>query len=300
MGRGPLPLREAVSAASNGALQARRRALHWGLRLGAQGAAAAFVGCAGLLNAQEAPRGPEATPRLPDATPRPPEGGPQANQRPSEGGLQQRQFSGRALHAETGQWLYTELHQQQLRGGRWVAGTIRYVSPQGLLLGEKKLDFGKDRFVPLMRTVYPTLGEEEAIVQVGEATVTMETSNKAGQRKTREVARVAGLAVDSGFHVFLQDRLEELATGRTVQMQLGVISQFDHFRFRIRRAEATQGSVLRLVVEPDSMLRLLVPPVKLAYDLRSRDMLEYEGLSNLVDPQTRKAPVVRITYDYAG
>jgi len=47
---------------------------------------------------------------------------------------------------------------------------------------------------------------------------------------------VAGLAVDSGFHVFLQDRLEELATGRTVQMQLGVISQFDHFRFRIRRA----------------------------------------------------------------
>jgi len=48
------------------------------------------------------------------------------------------------------------------------------------------------------------------------------------------------------------------------------------------------------------MLRLLVPPVKLAYDLRSRDMLEYEGLSNLVDPQTRKAPVVRITYDYAG
>jgi hypothetical protein len=82
-------------------------------------------------------------------------------------------------------------------------------------------------------------------------------------------------------------------------MQLGVISQFDHFRFRIRRAEAPAGPVIRLLVEADSMLRLLVPTVKLAYDLRSRDMLEYEGLSNLVDPQTRKAPVVRITYDYS-
>ncbi|MFM8665388.1 MAG: hypothetical protein ACKOE3_04335, partial [Betaproteobacteria bacterium] len=123
-----------------------------------------------------------------------------------EGPVQQRQFSGRALHAETGQWLYTEVHQQQLRGGRWVAGTIRYVSPQGVLLGEKRLEFGRDRFVPLMRTVYPALGEEEAITEVGETTVTMETA-KAGQRKTRDVARVSGLAVDSGFHVCVQERL---------------------------------------------------------------------------------------------
>lgn len=223
----------------------------------------------------------------------------QAQAQAPDAATAQRSFSGRAVHAETGQWLYTEQHQQTLRAGRWVAGTIRYVAPQGQLLGEKKLEFGKDRFVPVMRTVYPTLQEEEAITQVADGTVTMETV-KAGQRKTREVARTAGLAVDSGFHVFVQDRLEDLAAGRTVQMQLGVISQFDHFRFRIRRAEATAGPVIRLLVEADSMLRLLVPTVKLAYDLRSRDMLEYEGLSNLVDPQTRKAPVVRITYDYSA
>lgn len=270
-----------MKTAANSRGAARRNVLHWGLRAGCLGAASVLAGSLSPLTAQEAPR-------LQDT-----------GLRPSDAGLQERQFSGRALHAETGKWLYTELHQQQLRGGRWVAGTIRYVSPQGQLLGEKKLEFGKDRFVPLMRTVYPTLGEEEAIIQVGETTVTMETS-KAGQRKTRDVARVAGLAVDSGFHVFLQERLDELASGRTVQMQLGVISQFDHFRFRIRRAELAQGNVLRLVVEADSMLRLLVPTVKLSYDLRSRDMLEYEGLSNLVDPQTRKAPVVRISYNYAG
>lgn len=210
----------------------------------------------------------------------------------------QRSFSGRAVHAESGQWLYTEQHQQTVRAGRWVAGTIRYVSPSGQLLGEKKLEFSKDRFVPVMRTVYPVLQEEEAITQIGDGVVTMETV-KAGQRKTKEVSRTAGLAVDSGFHVFVQEKLEELATGRTVQMQLGVISQFDHFRFRIRKADGSDAKVIRLVVEADSMLRLLVPTVKLAYDLRTRDMLEYEGMSNLVDPQTRKAPVVRISYDYS-
>ncbi len=289
-----------MSKASKPDQQARRRVLRWSLPVGALGAFKAFGGIRAVRSISilgvAAAMGGYTGPVKAQEPPRPHDAG----SRGQEPALQQRQFSGRAVHAETGQWLYNELHQQQLRGGRWVAGTIRYVSPTGQLLGEKKLEFGKDRFVPLMRTVYPTLGEEEAITQVSEATVTMETSNKAGQRKTREVIRVAGLAVDSGFHVFLQDRLDELAAGRTVQMQLGVISQFDHFRFRVRRTEAAQGSVLRLVVEPDSMLRLLLSPVRLAYDLRSRDMLEYEGLSNLLDPQTRKAPVVRITYDYAG
>lgn len=209
-----------------------------------------------------------------------------------------RRFSGRAVHRDTGQWLYTEQHQHLYEGPRWLSGTIRYVSPQGQLLGEKTLDFSRDRFVPLMRTVYPPLNEEEAITRVEEGRVTMETV-RGGQRKTREVVNPGSLAVDSGFHAFIQQRLDDLASGRTVPLQLGVISQFDHFRFRIRRDDAPADErVVRLVVEADSLLRLMVPTIRLAYDRRTRDMLEYEGLSNIVDPQTRKAPAVRITYEY--
>lgn len=286
MGRGSLPVREAVKRPVEGPVdmpvegpEGRRRQLL--MAAGLQAGLWAGAACWAARVAHAQPSGAAAAPGA-----------------AADGSPQQRRFSGRAVHAETGQWLYTEQHQQTLRNGRWVGGTIRYVSPQGQLLGEKKLEFLKDRYVPVMRTVYPLLQEEEAITEVADETVTMETI-KAGQRKTREVARVPGLAVDSGFHVFVQEKLEELSAGRAIQMQLGVISQFDHFRFRIRRAEGATAQVIRLLVEADSMLRLLVPSVKLAYDLRSRDMLEYEGISNLLDPQTRKAPVVRIVYDYA-
>jgi hypothetical protein len=212
-----------------------------------------------------------------------------------------RVFSGRALDVESGRWLYTEQHRHVYQGGRWKSGQIRYVAPQGAVLGEKTLDFSQDPFVPLMRTVYAPIGQEEAITRIEGSSITMETVRD-GQRKAKEVARAQSLAVDSGFHAFVQAKLDELLSGKTIPMQLGVISQFDHFRFRIRRAEAAaeQPGSVALRVEADSMLRLVVPTVNLVYDTRSKDMLEYEGMSNIVDPQTRKAPRVRIRYDYSA
>lgn len=213
-----------------------------------------------------------------------------------------RVFSGRALDVESGRWLYTEQHRHVYQGGRWKSGQIRYVAPQGTVLGEKTLDFSQDPFVPLMRTVYAPIGQEEAITRVEGGTVMMETVRD-GQRKAKEVARPQSMAVDSGFHAFVQAKLDELQSGKTIPMQLGVISQFDHFRFRIRRAEGSAEQApgqVALRVEADSMLRLMVPTVNLVYDTRSKDMLEYEGLSNIVDPQTRKAPRVRIRYDYSA
>jgi hypothetical protein len=276
MGRGALPLREArvtVGVTRRGVLQA-----------GAAGLVAAGTLMPNAISAQQ------------------PDNSAGRDARPGADAPVTRVFSGRALDVESGRWLYTEQHRHVYQGGRWKSGQIRYVAPQGAVLGEKTLDFSQDPFVPLMRTVYAPIGQEEAITRVDGSTVTMETVRD-GQRKAKEVARAQSLAVDSGFHAFVQAKLDELLSGKTIAMQLGVISQFDHFRFRIRRAEGgaehAPGSVA-LRVEADSMLRLVVPTVSLVYDTRSKDMLEYEGMSNIVDPQTRKAPRVRIRYDYSA
>ena len=215
-------------------------------------------------------------------------------------GTSVRQFSGKALHAEQGRWLYTEQHRQLYRGDRWLSGTIRYISPEGRLLAEKTLDFSQDRYIPLSRTVFHTTGQEELITQIDAEQVTMQTLRD-GQRKTREVKRAPVMAADSGFHGFIQQNLEELAAGKPLQLAFGVISQHTTFRFRIRRTETrTVGSraAVVLVAEPDSLLRMVADPLTLVYDLRTRDLLEYVGLSNLEDPQTGKAPKVRIAYEF--
>jgi hypothetical protein len=216
-------------------------------------------------------------------------------------GEQTRQFTGRATHAASGQWLYTEEHRQVLREGRWWSGTIRYVTPSGELLAEKTLDFSQNRFIPLARTVYKASGLEERITKIEAQSVTMETQ-RGGQVKTRQVERSPVMAADSGFHAFIQSRLDDLVAGKTVTLAFGVISQHASFKFRIRRTGlrtvGTQQQVL-LVAEPDSLLRMLVDPLDMVYDARTRDLLEYNGLSNLDDPQTGKPPKVRIVYEFS-
>jgi hypothetical protein len=109
------------------------------------------------------------------------------------------------------------------------------------------------------------------------------------------------MAADSGFHAFIQSRLDELAAGSTLQLAFGVISQHSSFKFRIRRTGmrtvGSQQQVL-LVAEPDSLLRMLVGPLEMVYDAKTRDLLEYNGLSNLDDPLTGKPPKVKIVYEF--
>lgn len=213
-----------------------------------------------------------------------------------------RTFSGRATDLETGRWLYTEEHRHQMEGRRWAAGVIRYVDPQGALLAEKTLDFSQDCCIPVARTVYPPLKEEERVVAVTESGVTMEWSRE-GQRERKTIARTPAMAVDSGFHAFLQRNFEALVAGRTLAFQLGVPRQLDSFQFRVvpqgqRTVDGRLGLALR--AEPNSLLRLMVPTLSLVYDPDTRDMLEYQGLSNIVDPSTRKALSVRIAYAYSN
>jgi hypothetical protein len=119
-----------------------------------------------------------------------------------------------------------------------------------------------------------------------------------------EIALVAfafGLAVV----VFLL----QIAQGFLFLLELGVQdhARIGQFRFRARAlsgklAEGASDANAKLPplvvrVEPDSMLRMVVPPIVLSYDARSRALLRYEGLSNIPNPATGKV-FDRVRIDY--
>ena len=71
------------------------------------------------------------------------------------------------------------------------------------------------------------------------------------------------------------------------------------YRFRAQRIGAArfEGRPAVLIrVEPDSLLRWLVPSLELTYEPDERKLVEYHGVSNLHDPATGKAYNVRIIY----
>lgn len=209
-----------------------------------------------------------------------------------------RRFRGYAFDLDSDRYLYTEVHEQTWDNGRWTAGRIRYYQPDGSLLGDKQLDFRANPSVPVFRFEMAPQQYLESItaVQGGDVALRKVVSGKVRQQT---LALDADTAADSGFHNYLLDRFDALLGGQTLAFRFIVAGNLDAYRFRARRVGETAfdgRTAVRLRVEPDSMLRYLVDPLELLYDARTRELLEYRGISNVHDPATRKAYTARIVY----
>lgn len=207
-------------------------------------------------------------------------------------------YLGYAVDQVSGRYLYTEVHRHQYDNKRWLSGSIRYIAPDGQLLGEKQLDFRANPYVPVMHYQLKSPQYEELITSVDAKRFVME-QRKAGKIERSQQTVIAKQAADSGFNAFLVDHLDDFAAGKEVPLRFAVIGQLDQYRFRVKsvaRLMLAGEQALRLRVEPDSLLRLVVDPIEVIYGLESRQLLNYRGVSNVLNPATAKAYVVNISY----
>jgi hypothetical protein len=103
--------------------------------------------------------------------------------------------------------------------------------------------------------------------------------------------------VGQGFHQFILHNLEKIAQGEVFQIRLVLPSRLDQYEFRISKRKIN-GDTLYIRLEIDNwLLRLFAPHVDVEYDLRTRHLLRYEGISNLED-SSGKHKKVFITYSY--
>lgn len=210
-------------------------------------------------------------------------------------------FHGYAYDLASNRYLYTELHEQKAEGDRWLGGSISYIAPDGSLIGKKSLDFSQDPFIPVFRLeLKPGSGYIEGISAIGKDSIEMyKKGYKDARESGKKVARPDNTTADSGFHNLMRAWFPDLMENKKVVFHFAVAGELDTFKFRGQRIDdATfEGKpAVRFRVQPDTLLRLLVDPLELTYDPTNRRLLEYRGVSNLHDPASGEAYVVRISY----
>ena len=208
-------------------------------------------------------------------------------------------FYGYAYDLKSDQYLYTEVHAQNVAGGKWTGGTISYFDPAGAKVGFKTLDFANDPFIPVYRLDLPNEGYFESIIANG-ASVEMKTRSDAkAKEKTGRIEKTRNMAADSGFHSILVENFPTLLAGKPLKFRLVVAGNLDSYKFVARKSGDTvfDGKpAIKLRVEADSLLSFIADPLDLIYDIESRQLLEYRGISNLHDPASGKPYDVRIVY----
>lgn len=213
----------------------------------------------------------------------------------------QQRIIGYVRDADTQRYLYTEVHEQSLAADGAVQSAVTtYHDAQGREIARKTLDFRQHRTVPVYRMDIPALRYAEGISRNTPQVALFKRDADRESRKTLPLGE--GLvAADAGFNQLLQDQLPAIRKGETVRFSLIVAGRTDRYSFRARKVDETAGPAgptLRVRVEPDSLLRLLVDPIALSYDIDSRRLVSYQGVSNILDPGTQEVyRHIRITYD---
>ena len=208
-------------------------------------------------------------------------------------------FYGYGYDLQTGKYLYTEVYREDIDQGHWLSGHTSYYDVDGKRLGEKTLNFAADPYVPVYTLTLPGVGYSEGISKVSPDGVEMFKESRDKGRQTGRVDKVVPMAADSGFHSYLYDHMPELVAGKTLKFTFAAAGQLDSYSFRARKIGDTQFEgkpAIQLKVEPDSLLRLLVDPLILTYDPQSRHLLEYRGISNVINPATGKPYNIRMSY----
>lgn len=194
--------------------------------------------------------------------------------------------------ANTQRYLYTEVHEQNLAAdGATQTGVTTYYDAQGREIGRKTLDFRAHRTVPIYRMDLPALGYSEGISRNLPQALVFKRDKDQEERNTLPLGE-GPVAADEGFNQLLLDQLDTIRQGDTFKFGLIAAGRIDRFSFRARRIDEQTADgimLLRVRVEPDSMLRMVVPAITLVYDIKARRLMRYEGMSNLIDPETGKA-----------
>ena len=110
--------------------------------------------------------------------------------------------------------------------------------------------------------------------------------------------RESGQIVGQGFHHFIQANLDVLAKGKIISAKLVLPAQMDQFKVRILKKSLDRDR-LQVRIEMDNwFLRLFAPHVEAEYDINTRQLLAYKGVSAISNSSGKTIPVT-ISYDYS-
>ena len=210
-------------------------------------------------------------------------------------------FIGKAYDLTTNEFLYTELHEDQFENGQPQKGTVIYRRPDGEIIVKKEIDFTPGSALPSFYLEDFRDGYIEGAEWRDKTLYVKARRTKDNPLKEEKLSPNQPIVIDKGFDFFVRNSFDSLMADKTIQFDFIVPIEFNSFRFRIAKEQDTEFDQKKAVVFKlelnNSFIRWLSDPIYLTYDIKTKQLLRYQGTSNINDEQG-KAYNVNIVYEY--
>ncbi|MCP5016998.1 MAG: hypothetical protein GY938_17280 [Ketobacter sp.] len=170
--------------------------------------------------------------------------------------------------------------------GLLLQSSVQYTSPKKDILALKTLDYSNHPYAPDFTFDNRTANYIESIEWLDDNNVLVKRKDS-GREWEEKIINIPEPAVaDAGFDAFLKDQLAPLRQGQTLRFNFLNPARLDWFRFTATAIGNTSTTITVKVAPANTVLRWLVDPIMLTYQLpdelnRLPRLLHYSGLTNM-------------------
>lgn len=210
-----------------------------------------------------------------------------------------RVMAGYATDPETGELVYTEQHRIVEKQGKPVSHKVRYFLPDGTEFARKKLNYQRDAYAPRFEFSDDRAGYSEAGGPTDLGYV-IQHQMKGEEPESKVLEPVTFLVADTGFNAYMRDHMALILKGNVLRFYLAVPGRMNQYEFqvKVKRYLTSLGRrSVELEVAPTSvLLRTLADPLLLHYDMETRELLVWQGSTNIINPATGKRNRLRVEF----
>ena len=197
---------------------------------------------------------------------------------------------------EGGNLLYTEKHEVTYEDERISSSLTTYLDPSGGEFARLQSDYSMNALMPTYAFEDARRGLREGLRFEGGQYSIFHEEPKAGE-KTKALADTTDVYSCQGWHYYLVSNLDRVESGDDLIVRLILPNRLQPYTFKIMSL-GSEGDTIRVKVRISNWLfSLFVPELEAIYDKKHRRLIEYYGVSNIVDAEG-KLQKVHITYQY--
>ena len=196
---------------------------------------------------------------------------------------------------EQGELVYREKHSVTREGGRVITSLTEYINPAGQVIATMESDYSRNVSMPTYVFEDHLRGYREGLRRE-EGEYIIFKQKRGSKEETATVTNTEEVFSCQGWHYYLVNNLAALERGN-VQLNLILPSELKALPFEIQQVRSTGDRVEAVLKYNHWLFRYFAPTLRLVYDRKSKKLVEYTGISNILDSEGDRQDV-RIVYRY--